>query len=201
MPKFPTTEAGLLALAQSIIAGLTANPNFPSPPVSNEALDTLRTAAVRASEAVQAAEAALQQAYDAKEQAFSALDDAVRSDIAYAKAVCGNNDSKLKQIGWGSRAPAMPMTPPGLCGVLKGERQGEGTIVLRWSRPKEGGRPEGYQIERRLRSNGSWELVGNAFVTTKVLSGQPRNQELEYRVVAGNRAGDGTPSNIVVALL
>ena len=34
MPNFPKTEAEVISLAQSIINGMTDNPDFPSPPVT-----------------------------------------------------------------------------------------------------------------------------------------------------------------------
>ena len=34
MARFPDREAEIKALAQSIITGLTGNPDFPNPPVS-----------------------------------------------------------------------------------------------------------------------------------------------------------------------
>ena len=38
MPNFPKTEAEVISLAQSIINGMTDNPDFPSPPVTPAAL-------------------------------------------------------------------------------------------------------------------------------------------------------------------
>jgi predicted DNA-binding ArsR family transcriptional regulator len=201
MPRFPKAEAEIVALAHAMRAGFLNNPHFPAPPVPVEALDALIQSVAEANKDVQDAEAALKKTYAAKERAVTQLTQAVRSDLWYGKAVARNNAARLKQIGWNTRAPATQMQVPGNCGPLQGVRQGEGMIMLRWTRPKQGGKPEGYHIERRLRDGGAWEATNIAFSTTFVLTNQPSAVELEYRVIAGNQAGDGTPSNIVVAVL
>jgi hypothetical protein len=201
MARFPVTESEILALAQKMIVGLTANPNFPSPPVSNEALDSLRVAFQRADDAAQAADAAARRAHEDKDVKLAALVTAMRSDVLYAESVARNNDPVLQEIGWGSRAVPVKLQTPGQCLNLNGARQDEGVIVLRWNKPKQGGKVETYLVQRRERMGGSWQFLINAWEPWIVLTGQPRNVELEYRVVGGNKAGEGIPSNTVMAVL
>ena len=46
-----------------------------------------------------------------------------------------------------------------------------------------------------------WKTVGTAMDTKVTLTGQERNKELEYVVVAMNKAGGGPVSNVVMAVL
>ena len=56
-------------------------------------------------------------------------------------------------------------------------------------------------IERRKRLSGPWADVGMAIESEITLSNQERGKEWEYRVIAVNKAGEGTPSNTVMAVL
>lgn len=67
MARFPTREADIRILVQSIIAGLKDNPDFPNPPVSPEQLQTLLDNSIALEDAQVAAQAAAQQATEALE--------------------------------------------------------------------------------------------------------------------------------------
>ena len=46
-----------------------------------------------------------------------------------------------------------------------------------------------------------WQEVGTAIETEATLVDQPKKTELEYRVIAINKSGDGSPSNTVMVVL
>ena len=72
---------------------------------------------------------------------------------------------------------------------------------LDWKEPIDGGKPAAYKIQRRERPAGDWQDVSTAMDSEMTLVDQPRVKELEYRAVAVNKAGDGEPSNTVLAVL
>jgi len=53
------------------------------------------------------------------------------------------------------------------------------------------GTPAAYKVMRRERPEGPWEEVATAVITEATLVEQPRGKELEYRIVAVNKAGNG----------
>jgi hypothetical protein len=48
---------------------------------------------------------------------------------------------------------------------------------------------------------GVWAIIDVVFDTKATLLDQDRGKELEYRVIAMNKAGEGMPSNTVMAVL
>ena len=125
----------------------------------------------------------------------------MKADLRYAEAAVAGDDAKLKLIGWGGRSAKVPLAAPGQCRVLEAPRQGEGWIFLDWKEPTEGGAVATYRIQRRLRPDGAWLDVGLAIDSETTLTGQERAKEWEYRVSAVNKAGEGAPSNTVMAVL
>ena len=65
----------------------------------------------------------------------------------------------------------------------------------------DGGKVAAYKIERRERPSGPRTDAGMAIESEITLSNQERGKEWEYRVFAVNKAGEGTPSNTVMAVL
>ena len=76
-----------------------------------------------------------------------------------------------------------------------------GWVFLDWKETIDGGKPAAYKIQRRERPTGDWQDVSTAMDSEMTLVAQPRGKELEYRAVAVNKAGDGEPSNTVMAVL
>jgi hypothetical protein len=62
-------------------------------------------------------------------------------------------------------------------------------------------RVSAYKIQRRERPEGAWQEVGTAIETESTLVDQPKGKELEYRVIAINKSGEGSPSNTVMVVL
>jgi len=202
MAQFPRTEAEVAALAQEMISGLAANAaTYPAPPVNLMELSMLHSAYVIAQNAVIAAQAAADQAYTDKDAALESLADGMKSDLRYAENTVDFDDDKLKLIGWAGRAAATHLAIPGQTRLLEAVKQGEGWIILDWKAPADGGKPAAYKVMRRERPAGTWAEAATAVITEVTLVDQPRGPELEYRVIAVNKAGEGEASNTVMAVL
>jgi len=202
MAQFPRTEAEIAVLAQEMISGLAANAaTYPAPPVNLMELSMMRSAYVVAQNAVIAAQAAADAAYTDKDAALEALAEGMKKDLRYAENTVDFDDDQLKLIGWAGRSAATHLTPPGQTRLLEAVKQGEGWIMLDWKAPAEGGKPSAYKVQRRERPSGAWAEAATAVITETTLVEQARGPELEYRIIAVNKAGDGEPSNTVMAVL
>jgi len=201
MAKFPEKEADIVVLAVAMQVGLEDNPTvYPAPPVSPANLQTAMDTFAGTKAALVAAQAGAKAALDAKNAALAVLVDDMKQDLRYAEIKVSNDEAKLKLLGWGAPAPGKS-TPPGQTRLLEAPRQGEGWIFLDWKQPVDGGAVTTYRIQRRLRPDGPWIDAGLALESEAMLTGQERNKEWEYRVSAVNPAGDGAPSNTVMAVL
>jgi len=202
MARFPTKEAEIAALAGEMISGLAANAaTYPAPPVNLMELSMLHSAYVIAQNAVIAAQAAADQAYTDKDAALESLANGMKSDLRYAENTVDFDDDKLKLIGWAGRAAATHLAIPGQTRLLEAVKQGEGWIMLDWKAPADGGKPAAYKVQRRERPAGAWAEAATAVITEATLVEQPRGPELEYRIIAVNKAGEGEASNTVMAVL
>jgi len=183
-------------------SGLAANAAvYPAPPVLPAALTLLIGGYTTAKNVAIAAQAAAEQATADKDDALADLVDAMKDDIDYAENTVDYDDDKLKLIGWAGRKAATALAVPGQARLLEAPRQGEGWVFLDWKKPTDGGRPAAYKVMRRERPAGPWEDVANAVITEATLVDQPRAKELEYRIIAVNKAGDGSPSNTAMVVL
>ena len=189
-------------LAQSMIIGLVNNAAIcPAPPITPLALGTAIGAYGAPKNLATAAQAAALQAVATKDDALRALVDDMKADLRYAENTVNYDDAKLKLIGWGGRSAAIALVPPGQTRTLETPRQGEGWIFLDWKEPVDGGAVAAYKIQRRLRPDGPWLDAGLAVESETTLTAQERNKECEYLVIAVNKAGEGAPSNTVMAVL
>nr|VFJ71229.1 MAG: Fibronectin type III domain-containing protein [Candidatus Kentron sp. FW] len=153
-------------------------------------------------DAALAAQATAAQATDEKQTALQALADKIRNNIRYAEQAVNFDDAKLKTIGWGGRKEPTPLTAPGRALNLVDAGQGEGWIKLKWKKPVDGGKAGAYKVLAREKTPGNeWKSQDTAMSTEITLTGQPRGKELEYCVVAVNKAGEGPESNPVMAVL
>jgi len=202
MARFPRTEAEVIALAEAMITGLTDNPLvYPAPPVTPADLTTAKNAYTTAKNAAIAAAAVAEAATTAKDEALEDLADAMKSDIRYAENVSNDDDDKLKLIGWGAKKSPAALTAPGQTRSLEVIKQGAGWLMLDWKKPADGGAPAAYKVMRRERPAGPWEDVATAVISEATLVEQPQGKELEYRIIAVNKAGEGEPSNTEMVVL
>ena len=79
--------------------------------------------------------------------------------------------------------------------------QGESSLTLQWHKPADGGEVAAYNVMRRVRGDGDWELAKIAMENESTLKTQPKGAALEYRVIALNKAGHGEASNTVAVVL
>ncbi len=202
MPRFPKKEAEVQPLAMSIVLGLWNNqPVYPNPPVDVFTLFGKMNLYINAKNSTIAAQAAAEAATTAKDEKLADLIDAMKPDLRYAENVTKFNDDKLKLIGWAGKKAKTPLAVPGQARLLEAPKQGAGWLFLDWKAPADGGKPKAYKVQRRNRSAGSWKTVATAILSEITLVDQPEKTELEYRVVALNKAGEGEPSNTVMVVL
>ena len=202
MPRFPKKEAEIAALAERLWRGLWTNlPVYPKPPVHFILLRFKSLIYKNRRDGFLAKKAAAEQATADKDQALEELIEAMKADIRYAENTVNYDDDKLKLIGWAGKKAKTPLAPPGQVRLLEASKQGKGWVYLDWKAPLNGGRPKAYKIQRRLRGSGNWQDVATAIVTEATLVEQPQKQELEYRIIAVNKAGEGEPSNTVMVVL
>ena len=202
MAQFPKSESQIAALAHAMVTGLSANVViYPNPPVTTPILEAALTDLTAARDAAVGAQAAAAQAVDSKDSALAALAEAMRKNLRYAELCVGGDDAKLQLIGWGGKSAGSALTAPGQCRSLEAPRQGEGWVFLDWKEPLDGGKVAAYKIQRRERPAGEWADVAMAMESEITLNGQARAKELEFRVLAVNKAGEGEASNSVLAVL
>ena len=202
MAQFPTKEAEILALAQDLTAGLTAETTtYPALPVSTDELKADTSAYIAARDAAVSAQAAAEQATAAKDEALQTLSDNMKTDLRYAENTVRFDDDKLKRLGWGGRKARTSLIVPGQCRSLESPRQGEGWIYLDWKAPSDGGKVAAYKIQRRQPAETAWTDIGMAVESEITLTDQDRGKQWEYRIIAVNKAGEGEPGNTVAAVL
>ena len=202
MARFPLTEGEIVLLAHSVASGLTAQPGiFPDPPVAAGDLAAAVEAYKAAKVAVFKAQAAHKEAVRAKDAALRALKTDLRCDLRYAEYTAGGDAGKLATLGWNGRAARTRLAVPGQPGLLVMTEQEKDRVVLRWKKPDDGGEVSAYAVERRVSPDGVWEPAGMAVKPQAVLENQPRGRDLQYRVMAVNKAGAGPAGNTVSAVL
>ena len=202
MATFPRNEADTVQLAQQVAAGLTNNKDdFPDPPVDPVELQAVLEEYAEAAAAVRAAAVAASERYAIKTAVLRNMIDLVKADLRYAEFAAKRNHAKLKQIGWGGRRPKRPLEAPGQVRNLEAVEEGVGWIKLDWKKPREGGKVASYRIESNTRKQGEWHHVSTTAESEIELTDQEHGVELEYQVIAFNRAGESVPSNAVLVVL
>ena len=202
MAKFPRNESDIVDLARRVMAGLRDNSDdFPEPPVDPAELRAVVEEYVEASAAAQAAAVAANERYSAKAAVLQNMIDLVKANLRYAEFAAKRDHAKLKQIGWGGRKRRTQLEAPGQVRNLDTVEEGVGWIRLDWKKPREGGKVASYRVESRNRKQREWHQVTTTPHSDIKLTDQEHGIELEYQVIAFNKAGEGVPSNAVVAVL
>lgn len=202
MARFPLKEAEVVALAEAMITGLTDNAAvYPAPPVSVADLTTAKNNYVTALNVAIAARAAAEAATTSKDEVFDDLVDDMKTVLRYAENTSNYDDDKLKLLGWAGKKAATPLAIPGQVRSLEVPKQGDGWVMLDWKAPIDGGAPSAYKVMRRERPAGAWEGVATAVIAEATLVEQPKGKELEYIIIAINKAGDGEPSDTEMVVL
>jgi hypothetical protein len=205
MATFPTKENDIIALAEAMIAGLSANPGvFPNPPVAVGVLANSVTLVKQRITSIDAIKGNLTAEYQLKEQQLEGgLTPEMKQVLAWAEAITDDDPAKLQLIGWDGRKAQSPTIPPGQPRYFEAKFQGAGTVVFDWKAPvaNDGGILKSYCIEWRELPDGDWAECGSTTDREKTLLNQPRGKELEYRVCGLNSAGQGAPSNTVSLVL
>ena len=200
MPRFPKKEAQIAALAEQLWRGLLDNNAiFPQPPVHPILIRIKKLIYQSRHDNFLAARAAAEQATGEKTEALEELIEAMKADIRYAENTVDFDDDKLKLIGWAGKKAKTPIAVPGQTRLLEAPKQGKGWLFLDWKAPADGGKPKAYKVQRR--SGKSWADVATAIITEATLVDQPERIQLEYRVIAVNKAGEGPESNTVNVVL
>ena len=143
----------------------------------------------------------------AASSALAALEDLMKVQLRQSEVDTADDAQKLGMIGWGPKAPAQPSNPPGKPRNLDPVVQGPGTLFLDWKQPAPGpgGRVRTYMIERPEQVSGGafneWHQIAIALEHNLTLTDQPRNIQLEYRVIAVNNGGNSVPSNTADVVL
>ncbi len=206
MPRFPKSQAQITAFAEQLWWGLLNNqPVFPQPPVHPIQLLINKLTYQSLQGIFLASRAAAEQATGDKDDALENLIEALKNDIRYAENTVNFDDDKLKLIGWAGKKAKTPLTPPGQVRMLEASKQGKGWVFLDWKAPADGGKPKAYKVQRRVVGaepvSDRWEDIATAILTEATLVDQPERTELEYRVIAVNKAGEGQASNTVMVVL
>jgi hypothetical protein len=201
MPRFPKTEPKIAHLAQQIADGLAhAVEDFPSPTVPPAVLQAQLDDYKEKSAALARSRAEAKIRRVDKNKALKTLKDSMRANLRYAEVMARHHPEQLIQLGWAARRPRTPLKPPGEVRNIKIRDEGDTWVFLSWEAPGEGGEVAVYQIQRR-EPRGKWEDVATSIDRVELLRDQPRGVELDFRVLAMNRAGVGGPSATVKAVL
>ena len=207
MPRFPTREPDVFMLANAMIEGYTTNPTiFTSAdiPAMQTAFDEYHTAKADQVDKQGLAELAT----ETKDHKLEALVDFMKTQLKQSEVDVAADPERLDLIGWGPKAPPQPSDPPGQPRNLDPVVQGPGTLFLDWKPAARGtgGTARSYIVERREEPPGGgafnqWHQAGVALESELHLIDQPRNQQLEYRVIGINAGGQSVPSNTAPVVL
>jgi len=200
--QYPDTEPEIAALALRVIEGLKQlGAELPAPPVPADELEARLDRFNASKTRVVNATTTLRDEHAANDQDLERLVDGTKAALKYAEIVFRDQPQKLSQLGWGPRRDGSSPDAPGEVRDIRIVSEGDTWITLRWNPPVDGGAVGAYKIQRRSKEADAWEDVGSSVDTVQTLSNQPRGTQMDYRVLAVNKAGVGQPSASVTVVL
>ena len=201
MPTLPSADDALLAAARQVVAGINANPAlWVNPPINAAQQTTDANNFETAAQDQVAKKAAAEQATETKNDRKKVLKTNLSRLKSWAEGLVGKNDPRLNQLGFGAPSAPTPLQRPGQPEAVEAcEEKPTGEFKLEWKKPTSGGKPAGYQILRKLAAETTFNIIANASskATEKVMTAQPLNNLMQFRIVAFNDAGESLPSNTV----
>lgn len=200
--KFPDAEPEIAALALRVIEGLRElGAELPAPPVPADELEARLDRFNSSKTRVVNATTTLREEHALNDRDLEHLVDGAKATLKYAEVVFRDQPERLNQLGWGPRRNGSSLEAPGEVRDIRIVSEGDTWVTLRWNPPVDGGAVGAYQIQRKKKDGGGWEDVGGSVGTVQTLSNQPRGIEMDYRVLAANKAGVGQPSATVTVVL
>ena len=197
MATFPTRESDIVVLAQAIIQGLTTQTGtFTKPPFSAEELQAELSAFFGLRDALTALQAQATEATTAKQGGLSTLTDTMKAVLRYVENAA-DNEEQLAHFGWSGRRAPTALQAPSQCRALEAVRKGPGSAFLDWKEPAGGGKPSFYTVESRELPDGDWKSAGTCVESEITLVNLATGKNLEFRVFAVNKVGNGLVSNVV----
>jgi len=119
----------------------------------------------------------------------------------HTEFAANSEEGKLNLLGWGPRSSSKRLEPPARPRDLEVARSGKGWVFLDWKPPLLGGGVAAYKVQVARPEEGAWKDVGMSIETEILVNDQERSVDLQFHVIAVNRAGEGGPSNIVRVVL
>ena len=169
--------------------------------MSPESLQEALTRYTTAKQSAATAEGAAAEAFDEKQEALEDLTEKMKDVLRYAETAARHDEAKLKNLGWSGRRDPVALQPPGAPRTLEVKREGRGWVYLDWKSPAEGGTVSAYRVLSRKSGETEWNEAVLCFESMSVLTEQPQGIDLEYHVIAINKAGEGRASNMVAVAL
>jgi len=200
MARFPEAHVEIFALARKVLEGMRrAGPEFASVPISVRELQRKVDRAAAAEKAVVDAVALLKARYARRNDDLAEMLEGVKGVLSLAEVIYRRTPERLAVFGWGKRRGRRRLKAPGEVRDLTLSARGDAWLRLTWNAPLRAGKVKAYRIQRR-RLGDEWEEAGVATNRETLLIDQPRGVQLEYRISAINKAGDGAPSAVVTAV-
>jgi len=205
MPRFPTSEAQIVALADRMFKGYQRHPmDFP-----HVAFVFLIIASGKYRQARQKqieARATERRAATDRRHKLHTLVRIMKECLKKACVDVADDPKKMSLLGYAVTDGTRSLEPPNCPRNLTAVCQENNKVKMHWDKPVKGGSLDNYLIERRAASEEMygpviWQLVETIYDTQIELTDQPTSVTLEYRVVAANKSGKSNPSNVITVRL